>query len=86
MTLLLSNPTSPTKPVPRRSMVEGSGAANGTALTMTLPRCELVNPLRLLTSLYLVLLTHFTLRLPGNLLSLAQQIMSLTLKIHRLGL
>ena len=44
----------------------------GRALTMTLPLCQTINPLRLLTSPYLVLFTDFTLRLPENLLSLAE--------------
>ena len=30
--------------------------------------------------------THFKIRLPENLLSLPQEIMSLTLKVHGLGL
>jgi hypothetical protein len=58
----------------------------GRVLTMTLPFCELVNPLRVFTSPCLVLLTHFNIRLPQNLLSLAHEIMGLTLKVHGLSL
>jgi len=58
----------------------------GRALTMPLPLCETINPLRLFASPDLMLVTHFKLRLPKKLLGLAQQIMSLTLKVNCLGL
>ena len=55
-------------------------------VTLTPPPCQTTNPLRLLPLPYLALVTDFKIRLPENLLSLAQQIMSLTLKVHGLGL
>ena len=61
-------------------------AKKGRPPTITLPLCETIDPLRLLTSPHLVMFTHFKIRLPENLLSLPQEIMSLTLKVHGLGL
>jgi len=54
----------------------------GTALTMTLPLCETINRYGCSPRIFLVLATHFKIRLPEKLLSLAQQLMSLTLKVH----